>query len=288
MYLKRLRGVICLFCFVTALPGFGGTQTPPTATAAQQTGGAALTSFPIVSIVPLDKDRKDKSWGYHYRDDGFFGKGFSAYLLIQEAYLLYDNERILDVPSWARSAEFDIGAKVEPSEVRQFSNMTDDQRRAMLRAILASRFKLASHYEKRVFPVYDLVIAKKGIKMSLSNSTMTRGMNVLPGLITGSRPGYLQVEDFSLKGLSSLLHGASGRQVVDRTGLTGLYDFTLRWNPNLDVPTDQTHPDSTSTLQAEGPSIFTALQEQLGLRLAPAKAELDVLVIDHMEPPTPN
>jgi uncharacterized protein (TIGR03435 family) len=288
MHPYRSRWAVCLFCAATILPGVAVCQTPPGSTAGQPTDRSPLTSFPIVSIVPLDKDRKDKSWGYRYRDDGFFGKGLSAYLLMQEAYGLYDDERILNVPPWARSEQFAVGAKVEPSEVRQFSNMTDDQRRAMLRAMLASRFKLASHYEKRVFPVYDLVIAKKGIKMSPATPEEIRDMHVGLGLVTISRPGYLQGKDFSLSGLDSDLKSAAGRQIVDRTGLPGRYDFTLQWDPNLQAPLSSIPHNSADTFQAEGPSIFTALQEQLGLRLQPDKASLDVLVIDHIEPPTEN
>ena len=301
MHPQRCPWIICLFCaVVTALPGgrafalapglAGQSNSGPQAFAAgpQNKSSAALTSFAIVSIVPVSKDRKNSGWGYNYRDDGFFGKGISPYQLIQEAYDLYDEERILDVPQWARSAQFDIGAKVDPSEMQQFRNMTNDQRRAMLRTMLGPRFKLVTHYEKRVFPVYDLVVAKKGIKMSPSTSTPARSMNADQGVVIGSRPGYLRVTDLSMEALSSQLKFAAGRQVLDRTGLIGRYEFTLRWSSGLDASLDPMRPGHAPTLETDGPSIFAAIQEQLGLQLEPAKAELNVLVIDHVDPPTPN
>jgi len=128
---------------------------------------------------------------------------------------------------------------------------------------------LKYHIEKRELPVYELAIAKHGPKMKMS----------APGESGSSMmsPGKLTAHQFLAISLAGTLSGVVGRVVIDKTGLTGVYDVDLTW---------AWHDEPGSG--DNGPSIFTALQEQLGLKLEPAKAPIDVVVIDHIERPSEN
>jgi uncharacterized protein (TIGR03435 family) len=141
--------------------------------------------------------------------------------------------------------------------------------RLLMRQILEDRFAMKSHIEKRELPVYELVIAKHGPKLKES----------APGESgpTGMSPGKLSAHAYPVSGLAMSLSGVVGRVIIDKTGLTGQYDIDLTWAWRDD-------PGSGES----GPSIFTALQEQLGLKLEPAKAPIDVVVIDHIERPSEN
>ena len=157
----------------------------------------------------------------------------------------------------------------------------------MLQAVLAERFQLKVHREPKQVPIYALVVGKKGAKMKESrNGTSSDAGNVNSHSQRGFRTGQaVQMPTLALM-LSRL---DLGREVVDRTGLTGRYDFTLRC-----APTEAMRPVINGQMQpiseedAALPSIFTALQEQLGLKLEPTKGPIEGLVIDHIEQPSEN
>jgi uncharacterized protein (TIGR03435 family) len=147
---------------------------------------------------------------------------------------------------------------------------TDPQVRMMLQALLVDRFHLAIRHEKKEVPAYSLTVGKKGAKLRESNTPEDRrDMTADLGLIKANRMTTAQLAEV----LSRLL----GLPIVDKTGLTGNYDFLLKWIP------DEAAADATSD-----PSIFAALQESLGLRLASGKESVDVVVIDHVERPSKN
>jgi uncharacterized protein (TIGR03435 family) len=145
----------------------------------------------------------------------------------------------------------------------------------MLRTFLAGEFKLKTHFEKREEPVYDLVPAKSGAKIKPTEATQ-RGFRFTPGGV--------QIQHETLQEFASFLYcpacarQTADRPVFDKTGLSGLYDFTLSWTP----------PNVQSDSAAAGPSIVTALEEQLGLKLQPTKATVDFLIIDQAERPSQN
>ncbi len=130
----------------------------------------------------------------------------------------------------------------------------------MLRTLLADRFKLASHSETKELPLYSLVVGKNGPRIQEVKDGIG-SMSAGKGRLSGRMP----IVDFA-RYLSPIL----GRAVVDRTGLTGAFDIKLEWTPGDD---------------ASGPSIFTAVQEQLGLKLESAKGPVEILLIDHAEKP---
>jgi uncharacterized protein (TIGR03435 family) len=141
----------------------------------------------------------------------------------------------------------------------------------MLQSLLTERFKLKVHHETRPTPVYALVIAKNGPIIQSSHESAPSFGNLQPGLFEAKKVPLSQVVN--------LMHNAGwvDRTIVDQTNLTGEYDFSLKWMPDNVKPEDPT-----------APSIFTAIQEQWGLKLEAQTLALDILVIDHVEKPSEN
>jgi uncharacterized protein (TIGR03435 family) len=204
--------------------------------------------------------------------------------------------RVVGGPTWIDQDRFDIVAKVDGSWTRQ-------QMSEMLRALLVDRFRLAAHSETRELPTYTLVVASNR-RLRLRRSEVDEAAcqarraaiqrreavpPTPPGAIpicgTGRiTPGTISAVGSSMDSLASSLGQFVGRTVTNATALTGLYDFTLTWTPEQ-MP--QRPPDAPPlNIDPNGPSIFTALQEQLGLKLESARGQVDVVVIDRVEHPT--
>jgi len=207
----------------------------------------------------------------------FSATGITLRFLMRYAFDIQDLQ-ITGGPRWIGSDRWDVEAKVEGLSNR----LTVEQQKRTLQALLADRFQLRVHSEKsKQMPAYILVIASHVAK--LKENTREPGPNV------NVQSGKMTFQKVRLSALTSQLTQRLGRQVFDKTNLMGEYDFTLNWTPepgeNGPVPGQPAPPDPSST---GGPSIFTALQEQLGLKLVPTKAPLDVLVIDRAEHPSSN
>jgi uncharacterized protein (TIGR03435 family) len=208
------------------------------------------------------------------------------------------------LPSWLDSEHFDIEAKAE-------GNPTKDQFRLMVQSLLADRFKLSMHHETREIPVFALVLSKPGktgpqltphtddatCLTVLSESYPSSPAAPLPPVPCGtlatlqaSRTGTFRIggRGVPLQMLASSLVGAQSfeRPLVDQTGLTGTFDFWLEWSPQ----TVQTNGVPVPGVQSDpmGPSLQEAVRDQLGLKQEPQKVPVDVLVIDHIEQPSPN
>jgi uncharacterized protein (TIGR03435 family) len=166
--------------------------------------------------------------------------------------------------------------------------MTFEQRRTMFQQILAERFKLVAHHETRELPIYELTIGKNGSRLKESAaddpaSAPTRRKGMMWGR------GKVTATDGSLSMLIAPLSRQLGRIIVDKTGLNGRYDFTLEWTPEgAAAPPAGGSPSGTAPPDQSGPDIFTAIQEQLGLKLKSTKGPVDVIVIDHIEKPSAN
>lgn len=170
-------------------------------------------------------------------------------------------------PAWVNTDRYDVLATYAGSPGRNAIAL-------MLRSLLAERFKLAVHYEQQPRPVYALIVARRG-RLGRDLTPSTRDCTAKDsgcGMSLGS--GILRAVGQPLTIISSVGR-PDGRVIVDKSGLTGLFDFTLRYTLQL-TPDDDT------------PSIFTAVEEQLGLKLVPDTAPLDVLVVDHIERPSEN
>ena len=215
--------------------------------------------------------------------------------LMVQAYGLVLNDQVVGLPSWAESQRFDIEAKVADGDIAAFRKLSLDQIRSMARPILVERFKFVGHQEKRTLPLYALVVAKGGSRLKPSTleaqDAEARGI-ARTGLIemhhasnaNGAPPSLneLTAHGVTMDRLASTLSQQGlGRVVLDSTGLTDRYDFKLSW------ASDSAAADADSPATS-GPSIFTAVSEQLGLKLEPRKGPVSVLVTDHIEMPATN
>ena len=188
--------------------------------------------------------------------------------LIMEAYRV-DSYQISRGPAWLASDRFDINAKAPGDRT-----LTADRKREMLRALLEDRFQLKVHRETREQPVYSLVVAKGGPKLKASSE------DARPGMTLESKGQAVEIlfSKWDMARLAGQISGNEGRKVVDKTGLSGEYDITLSYADDR----------RAAGGQQDGPSLFTALQEQLGLKLESQKGPVEVLVIDHAEKPSEN
>ncbi|HEV3199894.1 MAG TPA: TIGR03435 family protein [Bryobacteraceae bacterium] len=175
-----------------------------------------------------------------------------------------DREYALIGPDSLSTERFDIQATF-PADTPPASV------RLMTQALLTERFKLTLHRETRQLPIYVLVVGKNGPKIHSVEDGQGR---------TSGRPGRLEATKIPIQKLADLLARLTGQQVVDETGLKGVFDFTLEWSPD---ETQKMTPDEVVAAAATGPSIYSALQEQLGLKLQGRKGPVEVLVVDHIE-----
>ncbi|HEV2136739.1 MAG TPA: TIGR03435 family protein [Terracidiphilus sp.] len=189
--------------------------------------------------------------------------------------------QVIGLPDWAGSEKFDIEAV--PDGTGQPSQA---QWKSMVQKLLASRFGLKFHPDKKVLPVYVLTVAKGGEKMSLDTSNP----NGLPGLFFHGL-GKLGVRNATMHDFTNLMQSAVlDRPVIDMTELKGKYDFELDWTPdesqfvNMGVHVPPPSADATNL----PPSLYTAIEEQLGLKLEATKGPADVMIIDHVDHPTAN
>jgi len=205
--------------------------------------------------------------------DGFFTSGVSVEDLIQGAYELNMPDQISGLPGWAKTNSFDIEAKMDEDTAAAYKKLSRDERGRqqdlMMQAVLAGRFQLKVHHEIRQLPVYDLVIAKDGLKMKPASANASISWSMGNGRFEG--------KSVPLDGLVYSLSNDVGRFVIDKTGLTGNYAIALKWTP-----------DGQQETADSGPDIFAALEEQLGLKLVPAKGPVDTIVVDRIEKPSPN
>jgi uncharacterized protein (TIGR03435 family) len=210
--------------------------------------------------------------------------------IIQMAYGV-NLPQIIGAPSWIANEHFDITAKAETLS-------SANQLRAMLQTLLADRFKLRTHVEMRDTPVYALVIARSDGRLGPQLHPEAEDCEPLrviarsdgsgdpcPSTPSGSGVGRLSARSRPIDLLATLLAVDVDRPVVNRTGLIGSYDWDLTATPRrfLERPFDH---DQFPTVDPDGPTIFTAVQEQLGLKLEPSTGPETFLVIDHVERPT--
>jgi uncharacterized protein (TIGR03435 family) len=199
-------------------------------------------------------------------------------MLIHYAFQLQPYQ-IAGTPGWIRSEHYDVDAK--PAGIRQ----NYDDIPAMLQVLLEDRFKLRYHWETREQPGYDLVVTKPGklrssvlkgdCPPSLSNSELLpRGATC--GSLANS-PGHTKGYNLTANSLAGSLSWLLSKPISDKTNLAGRYDVELRWTP------ESIEMRSNAPSEQDVPNIFTAIQEQLGLKLQPAKVAVRVFVVDHVE-----
>jgi uncharacterized protein (TIGR03435 family) len=236
---------------------------------------ATAQSFEVISIKPSDPATNGTRVGI--APGGIFqARGVTLKDLIQQAYDVRDFQ-ISGGPAWMSTERYDIEAKGNGPEVSEgdLIKMNDEQRNQFqqqmlgkLRTLMADRFQLRVHRENKEMPVYALVVSKNGPKIvkTGNNYTQERALSLRRSVagtmeLTGVRA--------PLASLARQLSNQVGRLVVDKTELKGNFDFKMTFAPDL--------------ADSEGPSIFTALEEQMGLKLDAQRGPVEVIVIDGVE-----
>jgi len=229
---------------------------------------SATPKFEVASIKPADPN----SPGFRIQTapgGRYIATGVTVKFLISQAYGVMEFQ-VSGGPGWIGNERYEINAKAESGTENKPGEMG-----LRLQGLLADRFQLKLVHETRELPIYTLVVAKGGSK--LKESTVEGGMSMGPRMIT--------VKGMGMGSFTTQLSHLLGRKVLDRTGLTSGYDFKLEWTPDS---AQAFEPKEGAAADSPGPSLFTALQEQLGLKLESTKGPVEILVIEHAERPTEN
>jgi uncharacterized protein (TIGR03435 family) len=235
-------------------------------------------SFEVATVKPSKPDQPGRAFlvqGRHFKTINT-----TLVSLITFSYGVHAKQ-IVGAPDWADTDKYDMDAQPDGEGAPN-----DKQWKSMIRKLLAERFQLTLHQDKKELSVYVLSVAKSGPKLTKSEGDP----NGLPALFFPRRLGELNVRNANMDDFAHLMQSAVlDRPVVDQTGLTGRFDFTLNWTPDdsqfggmgarLPPPTDSTNAP---------PNLYTAIQEQIGLKLDATKAPAEVLIIDRVEKPSDN
>jgi uncharacterized protein (TIGR03435 family) len=240
--------------------------------------------YDIISIHP--HNAMDDNISFMSRPGNFAATNCTLKELISEAYGIRE-DLISGLPGWADTAHFDVTAKVSDFNPNVFKNLTREQRDSMLLPMLADRFHVKAHTEVKTLSVFNLVVAKDGPKFKLNPPPPVDPDNPQKGR---EGRGNININNddltataISLSSFAETLAGQLNHTVIDKTGLTGDYDFKLKWTPE-----EQANSTADNGTTDRPPDLFTALQEQLGLKLEATKGPVTTLVVDHAEQPSPN
>lgn len=245
-------------------------------TAPRSTG--PLPKWDVAVIKPHPADDHSMSWMMN--GDSITLRNLALANMICSAWDI-KSFQLSGATGWMSNTPFDLTAKVSADDLAAFKALSVAQRREMLQQLLIERFHLKVHTETKTLPLYDLVVDKSGPKLQPTTaidppSEEERRAN--PEKYTRGRmmmgPGRYEGTGVRISSLASQLSNALDKPVNDTTGLTALYDIKLHYRP-----------EDTATDSSDAPSIFSAVQEQLGLRLVPGKGPVETLVIDSAQKP---
>ncbi len=255
---------VILWCAVHGLVfGLCGQHEKPSET-------ATVDGFEAASVRP----NKSGSFGsLKVQPAGLTVQGAPLKFCIQWAFDIIGYQ-VLGGPRWISSERYDILAKAPARASRS-------ELRRMFQQLLAERFKLRVHRETRRLPIYSLVVTTHGPKLRQSQHDRAESIMVGRGQLIGSK--------LSMARLADALSGELDWPVVDSTGLGGYFDIKLEWSPEESEGRAPSGEGATAPGAGDvRPSIFTAVQEQLGLKLESTKGPVDVVIVDHAEKPSPN
>jgi uncharacterized protein (TIGR03435 family) len=300
---------MAIFAALTALPL--SAQTAPAAAAIPMPTGAfslppsadplayaPTLTFDVTSIRETERGAGPFNMGLTFppHTGQFEANTVTLGILVQIAYSIGPTFQLAGGPDWVHDRYFRMQGKCDHSVDDALAKLTDDQARLerlhMIQAMLADRFHLKAHWETRTSNVLNLVVAKGGLKMQPTklpppdadrpDGSSSSAANPTTGVqARGSRQGVeIDVERFNARAISLLVNSQLNTPIIDKTGLpaTSFYDFALQFSRDESGTPD---PDAY-------PSLFTALEEELGLKLESAKGPVDTLVIDHAEAPSEN
>ena len=257
---------------------------------------AGMTAIPILSQGPSAAQQRFEVASIKQNDSGsrasnccgsrgrLVGTNITLEMLISTAYKVYDFQ-VAGGPGWVNTDRYDIEAK--PPDDSPGNENQDILLGPMLQRLLEERFKLTVRRETREMPVFALTVAKGGSKLKSEKctapdpNTRQRSADVCGFSVMDNQ--LIRATQIDMPRFISMLTFWVRRPIMDKTGFNGTFDVDLRWNPNEAAAADATRPPADA-----GPSIFTALEEQLGLKLESTRGPVEVLVIDRVERPTQN
>lgn len=250
---------------------------------------AQTPQFEVASIKPTGPEGQHRI-SINFQPGGrFTATGITTKLLIQEAFDVRDSQ-ISGGPGWVSSDGFDINAKAVSQDAAAPPSASEEQRvasmkanRLRLQSLLIERYHLKFHREMREQQVFALVVARGGPKMKASaavDGPGSQGFRISRGSMTGQK--------VSMESLAQALARPLGRTVVNKTGLSGLFEVNLEWTPDAGQSFGAAPDAPPQANDAPGPSIFSALQERLGVRVESEKAQVEQLVIDFVDKPSEN
>jgi bla regulator protein blaR1 len=257
---------------------------------------AQQLQFEVASIKPASPNNP-QVMGRIMPGGTFAMRGATLKMLIAEAYYVWDFQ-VSGGPAWIGTEKYDItpktgdsasGSPGDPSElIAEQRQSSRDQLRLRLQTLLADRFRLKLHRETKELPVYALVVAKSGPRLTENDA----GDGRPKGMISTSPAGF-SGHQLSTSTLAEVLSLRLARPVLDETGLKGNYDFELNFAPDQPSPGAFAGPGpgpSPEPLASDpnGPTIFTALEEQLGLKLESKKGPVEIILVDHAEKASEN
>jgi uncharacterized protein (TIGR03435 family) len=243
-----------------------------------------LPEWDVAVVKPHAVDDHTMSW--QVTADSVLLVGLPLEQMICSAWDLKPYQ-VSGLSGWMTNTGFDLTAKVSSDDVAAYRKLSVAQRRQMLQKLLSERFQLKVHMETKTMPIYDLVVDKSGSKLKPTTAieppseeeAKANPDKYKKGLMTMG-PGLYEGTGVPVRSLASQLSTAVEKPVHDATGLTGLYDIKLRYRK------DETAADNGA--DAEAPSIFVAVQEQLGLKLVAGKGPVETLVVDAAQKPEAN
>ena len=236
-------------------------------------------SFDVVSVKPNRTGSNSTSTDSD--NERFLATNLPLKAMIRSAYGLQTPDQISGLPGWANSVSFDVQAKLDAETSAKLKSSSKDVStqiwETMFQTMLAERFQLKVHKESRDLPIYTLVLAKGGSRLKAAEDTDPNNGSM------NTHNQSLDAKGIDVAALCRHLSQQLHRKVVDGTGLTGTYTFTLQWSP------DEAAGESVgATGGTQLPTLFTALQEQLGLKLEPGKGPVETVVVDRVEMPSEN
>lgn len=253
-----------------------------------------LPRFDAVTIKPYTAS--DMMVGVRMAQDELSVTGMPLYMLVRQVFAL-PGDRVVNEPDWVRSDRYDIEAKVDAAAVPQVEKLAERERWEMMLPVLEDRFGLKFHYEMRVVPVFTLAVAKGGPKLAPFEASDHGAMSMFKRDTAHRSTEGMTIEGRgdSLAMIARMISGQLGSTVVDRTSLKGRYNYTLTYVPetgfrgSMGLPPGGSDADGgVPPTASAGPSLLTAVREQLGLKLEERKEPMRVVVIDHIEHPSPN
>lgn len=223
--------------------------------------------FDVASIKPNRSE--DRGGGMRTASGTVSARNLSVNMLIQTAYKV-KSWQISGGPGWAATDRYDIDAKTT-------GNPSFQEKMEMFQPLLVDRFQLKVHHETRQMPTYLLMPGRNGPKLQATPSEV--------GGYVRDRRGLIEGRAVNLRTLADILSGTLGQQVTDKTGLTGGFDVKLEWTP---TEAESNFRNDDRPFDPNGSSLFTAIQEQLGLKLEAGKGPVEMLIIDRVERPSEN